>query len=398
MSAAQRLDEVFGLPEGSEVYVLNDFKSSAYDAVRLFETLGLNQFRYIPFYPGAKDEGVARPLITFGEYDDQCHYLPRCIEKIIDVGIRTIDISTIVEIMLRLGLPDEKMHQVTAKYVKDLIALTREINHLNHNNESMRREMETVVQTVDEGIITLDARDNVLVFNAAAEKIFNLSSSDIVGRKISSLPSRLIEFLSYADINTAGGSGLYDYYGKRLAISLSEVRLNEEHAEKVYMIREATAIQKLNMDVQAASDRLATIESGDILVTATTATEPIIHGAEIKKGVYVAHLGNNEVDEELILRADKVVIDDWETDKHRMGDTMAYMFRDGKIDDSRIDASVSDLVAGRKSGRDNDDQLTYTCNVGLGLYDVAIAARVYQYAKKNGIGQKLKLWDEPIMV
>ena len=73
------------------------------------------------------------------------------------------------------------------------------------------------------------------------------------------------------------------------------------------MIREATAIQKLNMDVQAASDRLATIESGDILVTAT---EPIIHGAEIKKGVYVAHLGNNEVDEELILRADKVVIDD----------------------------------------------------------------------------------------
>lgn len=162
--------------------------------------------------------------------------------------------------------------------------------------------------------------------------------------------------------------------------------MNEEHAEKVYMIREVTAIQKLNMDVQAASDRLATIESGDILVTATTATEPIIHGAEIKKGVYVAHLGDNEVDEELILRADKVVIDDWETDKHRVGDTMAYMFRDGKIDDSRIDASVSDLVTGRKSGRDNDDQLTYTCNVGLGLYDVAIAARVYQYAKGNGIG------------
>ena len=105
-----------------------------------------------------------------------------------------------------------------------------------------------------------------------------------------------------------------------------------ERAEKFA----AEMSQKLNMDVQAASDRLATIESGDILVTATTATEPIIHGAEIKKGVCVAHLGNNEVDEELILRADKVVIDDWETDKHRMDDTMAYMFRDGKIDDSRI--------------------------------------------------------------
>ena len=54
-----------------------------------------------------------------------------------------------------------------------------------------------------------------------------------------------------------------------------------ERAEKFA----AEMSQKLNMDVQAASDRLAAIESGDILVTATTATEPIIHGAEIKKGV-----------------------------------------------------------------------------------------------------------------
>ena len=240
MSAAQRLDEVFGLPEGSEVYVLNDFKSSAYDAVRLFETLGLNQFRYIPFYPGAKDEGVARPLITFGEYDDQCHYLPRCIEKIIDVGIRTIDISTIVEIMLRLGLPDEKMHQVTAKYVKDLIALTREINRLNHNNESVRREMETIVQTVDEGIITLDACDNVLVFNAAAEKIFNLSSSDIVGRKISSLPGRLIEFLSYADIAQLVREGSFreDLYYRLNVLPLYLLPLRERRADILPLARE----------------------------------------------------------------------------------------------------------------------------------------------------------------
>lgn len=152
------------------------------------------------------------------------------------------------------------------------------------------------------------------------------------------------------------------------------------------------------VEVTVNMDRLNVIENSEILVTATTATEPLIHGREIKKGVYVAHLGDNEVDEELILQADKVVIDDWETDKHRMGDTMAYMYRDGKITDERIDASVSDLVSGRKSGRDNNDQLTYSCNVGLGIYDVAIATRIYRYAMENNLGQKLTLWENPAMI
>lgn len=154
---------------------------------------------------------------------------------------------------------------------------------------------------------------------------------------------------------------------------------------------------QVGVDVVVNMDRVNIIKNADILVTATTATAPLIHGREINKGVYVAHLGDNEVDEELILKADKVVIDDWETDKHRMGDTMAYMYRDGKIGDDRIDASVSDLVSGRKSGRDNDDELTYSCNVGLGIYDVAIATRIYHYAVENGIGEKLALWENPVM-
>lgn len=178
---------------------------------------------------------------------------------------------------------------------------------------------------------------------------------------------------------------------------IKKAYINDISEERCIKFAEEMA-KKLDMNIEVNMDRLNVIENSDILVTATTATEPIIHGAEIKKGCYVAHLGDNEVDEDLILKADKVVIDDWETDKHRMGDTMAYMYRDGKIGDDRIDASVSDLVSGRKSGRDNDDQLTYSCNVGLGIYDVAIAARVYRYAVENKIGQTLTLWEEPAMV
>ena len=156
--------------------------------------------------------------------------------------------------------------------------------------------------------------------------------------------------------------------------------------------------QRTGVKVVTNLDRLDVIKNSDVLVTATTATEPIIHGSEIDHGCYLAHLGDNEVDEDLIMKADKIFIDDWETDKHRMGDTLAYMYRDGKIDDSRINGSVSDLISDKKKGRDNEDQLTYTCNVGLGLYDVAIATRVYRYALEHGIGKTLTLWEKPAMV
>lgn len=155
---------------------------------------------------------------------------------------------------------------------------------------------------------------------------------------------------------------------------------------------------RTGLSIHVASDRLDAIQRGDILVTATTSTEPIIHGSELQKGCYVAHIGGNEVDEDLILKADKIVLDDWESVKHRMGDTVAFMYRDGKIGDDKIYASVADLVCGRKAGRTSDDELTYTCNVGLGLYDIAIATRIYRAALEQGVGQTLTLWETPTLM
>ena len=195
--------------------------------------------------------------------------------------------------------------------------------------------------------------------------------------------------------------------GAQSKTQLMAIKASVPQIEKAYVfdISEARAesfakemTERIGIEVTPSDDRLFVIQGSDIVVTATTATEPIVHGRDIVKGTYVVHLGDNEVDEELVLKADKIVIDDWETDKHRMGDTMAYLYRDGKIDDSRINASVADLVVGRHPGRENDDELTYTCNVGLGIYDVAIATRIYRYALENGVGQELTLWDTPALI
>ena len=428
MSAAQRLDEVFGLPEGSEVYVLNDFKSSAYDAVRLFETWASTSFAISRFTPVRRMKVLRARLSRLAN---------TTINVTICRGALKRRISTMKVEMIYLSQEDvircggmsmdkavDDLEEVFRLYDKGDYILPGKI--VMKRPEPNAEETTGRINAMPGYIGGRFNMPGIKWIGSGPQNPFKYglprgSAVIVLNDPETKVPIAIMDGTLISAIRTGAVTGVCAKYmapsrsktvglfgaGPQCKTQLMALKASLPQLEKAYVYdlsRERTEkfaaemSQKLNMDVQAASDRLATIESGDILVTATTATEQIIHGAEIKKGVYVAHLGNNEVDEELILRADKVVIDDWETDKHRMGDTMAYMFRDGKIDDSRIDASVSDLVAGRKSGRDNDDQLTYTCNVGLGLYDVAIAARVYQYAKENGIGQKLKLWDEPIMV
>jgi ornithine cyclodeaminase/alanine dehydrogenase len=56
-----------------------------------------------------------------------------------------------------------------------------------------------------------------------------------------------------------------------------------------------------------------------------------------------------------------------------------------------IYATVGELVAGKKPGRETERERTMTCNLGLALEDMATAPLVYRRAKEKGIGTWLEL-------
>ena len=57
-------------------------------------------------------------------------------------------------------------------------------------------------------------------------------------------------------------------------------------------------------------------------------------------------------------KADKIVCDDWEVVKHR-SQTLCRMYKDGLLKDSDIYANLSELIAGTKPGRENDNEFIY---------------------------------------
>ena len=111
----------------------------------------------------------------------------------------------------------------------------------------------------------------------------------------------------------------------------------------------------------------------------------------------VAHIVSGyECEYDVIHHADKVLVDDWNLVKHRMYSTVAYMWRDGAFADGDIYAELGQVVSGQKPGRENDGEVIIFSPIGLGLHDIAVAHRLYETARSEGLGQKLTLWDSPL--
>ena len=54
-------------------------------------------------------------------------------------------------------------------------------------------------------------------------------------------------------------------------------------------------------------------------------------------------------------------------------------------------ADLDQIVLGRKPGRENDQENIMSMNLGLAIEDVSVAVRVFERAKKNGIGHWLTI-------
>ena len=139
--------------------------------------------------------------------------------------------------------------------------------------------------------------------------------------------------------------------------------------------------------VACNNDSYKCASGADIIVTAISSQSPVLRAKDITKGGLYIHVGGWEDEYGVAQKADKIVCDDWEVVKHR-SQTLCRMYNEGLIKDSDIYANLSELVAGTKKGRVNDDEFIYFNSVGLSYIDINFARYIYQEANKRGLGKE----------
>lgn len=124
--------------------------------------------------------------------------------------------------------------------------------------------------------------------------------------------------------------------------------------------------------------------SSDIIVTCTTASRFFLTREMVKPGTFIAAVGadsehKQEIDPRLMAAA-KVVTDVTEQ-ALKIGD-LHHAVGAG----AAAHAELGEVIAGLKSGRTNDDEITVFDSTGTGLQDVAAAIATYRAAVRLQIG------------
>ncbi|MFM0742213.1 ornithine cyclodeaminase family protein [Paraburkholderia xenovorans] len=136
------------------------------------------------------------------------------------------------------------------------------------------------------------------------------------------------------------------------------------------------------------------VRGADIVVEASRLPEPqpLLRTEWIKRGALVMPYGTmSAVDMSLTDIMSKVVVDDW--GQCRKGLPFGALRRhvdEDKITEENLHAELGQIVAGRKPGRENDDETILFWHRGLSLSDISLGSAMLEKAKSMGLGQTLR--------
>lgn len=129
----------------------------------------------------------------------------------------------------------------------------------------------------------------------------------------------------------------------------------------------------------------------DVVITITSAREPVLQGAWLKPGAHVNAAGSNSVlrrefDDETVKRAAFICADSVEQAKYEAGELIVPVEK-GLLMWERVH-ELRYVVHGDLKGRQHANDITVFKSLGLAIEDVAAAAVVYRKAKEQQLGKE----------
>lgn len=167
------LDELYELPEGTELLVVNDSEESTIQTANNLYALGLNHLNLVPFLPNEPNPACGR--IRIAVTPDEEDMVPPHINRIINIQSRCIDTNTFITIINKLNLNNDQITRNLLKYTQTLASSGTDPVR-KYITDNLKEEMlKNAFEASGNAILLTDASRVPVYCNDKAAAFFNIT-------------------------------------------------------------------------------------------------------------------------------------------------------------------------------------------------------------------------------
>jgi len=144
---------------------------------------------------------------------------------------------------------------------------------------------------------------------------------------------------------------------------------------------------------EAVGSAQEAVSGADIVVTATSAVDPVLRREWLKPGAHVNVIGGRPP---TMRELDVATVADsaFYVDRRESAEKEAFDYRDaleaGAIGHDHIRGEIGEVLIGTAPGRQSPDELTVFRSLGLAVEDLAAAEYVVRQAREQGVGVEVE--------
>ncbi len=233
------LEKIMNIPENTKALLVNTNAEMAIDTIALIYQYGVTHIDFVPYYPGKEDFPDINIAVTPGE----AKLVPKNISKIIDLGHRVLSVKTIVDIAIKLGLDYLLQTYAFQNYFEGLVENSYGIESLLGKTNVLEKQLDLMLQILDEGIIGLNSNGAICFLNDAAEKIIGTMKENAIGK----YAEEIINDLSFKEVwetkKTIKGK-VIKHKGNYLVLSIYPIINLDSIKSFIVLIKEFTDTEK----------------------------------------------------------------------------------------------------------------------------------------------------------
>ena len=184
-----------------------------------------------------------------------------------------------------------------------------------------------------------------------------------------------------------GSQGELGIQGILRALPIKKLILWSRRVEKTQELAARVMAQHPELEVVFAETPADAVRESDVVLTATTAREPLLYAKDIPEGCTVIGLYSfNDLSKDMASELDLWLLGNKAADQKSILENRKLLERNAVPDASYVAGDLSSVICGQMPGRTNDSQRILYTHMGMAALDLTLAEQIYKTAVERGLG------------